>query len=215
MQPAGSSGANWLPGGFGGNLQQPMGMIANLISQLYSMIAQWVQYFGQPPSSPSEAFYRDAGASSSGDPHQAFNGTRADGATQNTDFESMVGHQALVDSDLFCGGYKISTNITAPKAKGVTLNQYATLSSNFGRSQISMDNTGALKILEDGCAVSINNGQTLDIGNGQTISKNADASATLINIDGQGGTIRTTLVAHEGGLNVSASAHKWTSAATS
>lgn len=181
------------PGSIGAIIQQFIGMLQALLGSL--------------SGSGAENYYTDASASSTGDPHLAFSGTQANGTTQSAHFDSMSGHDNLLDSDSFNGGYRISTQVTAPNANGVTSNKSATVTSNYGATQVSLDNQGAATIISNGQAVPISAGQTLDLGNGATVTKNNDGSLVVINVDGNGGTIGTTLRVNGGGVDVTSNAH--------
>jgi hypothetical protein len=183
-----------------------MGPLGPLLQQLYAMVQQLLGALGAG-ANQSENAYADATASSTGDPHLAFNGTQATGQTQSARFDSMVGHSDLLDSDSFAGGYQVSTQVTAPNANGVTTNQCATISTDCGGTRVCLDRTGAASITENGQAVAIASGQTLDLGNGETVTKNTDGSLSVINVNGQGATINTTLRATGSGVNVSTTAH--------
>lgn len=183
-----------------------MGPLGPLLQQLLGMLQQLLGAFGAGGAQPQNA-YADATASSTGDPHLAFDGTQVNGQTKSARFDSMVSHNDLLDSDSFAGGYQISTQVTAPSATGVTSNQSATIATNFGGTQVSLDRSGNASITENGQAVAIASGQTLDLGNGETVTKNADGSLSVINVNGMGATINTTLRSTGGGVNVSTTAH--------
>ena len=181
------------------------GPLGGLIQQLMSLMQQLA---GMLSGGGSQApLYNDATASSTGDPHLAFNGTLANGQTQNSHFDSMVSHGDFLDSDSFAGGYQVSTQVTAPNPSGVTTNQSATITSNYGATQVSLDRSGNASTTEKGQAVTIAAGQTLDLGNGETVTKNNDGSLSVINVNGLGGTVNTTLRANGGGVDVTTSAH--------
>jgi hypothetical protein len=192
-----TGGAQFMFGGIPGFSQ-----IGQMLQQLIGMLQQ---AFGN--QSPPENQYTDATASSTGDPHLAFDGTQSNGTASSQHFDSMVSHNDLIDSDSIPGGYQIATQVTQPNANGITLNKSATITSNYGQSQISVDNAGNASITLGGEPLAISSGQTLDLGNGQTVTKNADNSLTVINTNGQGGTINTTLKPNGGGVDVTTRAH--------
>lgn len=184
------------------------GPVAQLIQQLMALLQQLMGTIGgSSQGRPPENFYNDATASSTGDPHLAFNGTQENGQTQNAHFDSMCSHNDLVDSDSFAGGYQVSTQVTTPNANGVTSNQSASVTTNYGTTKVCLDRAGNASITENGQGISIAAGQTLDLGNGQTVTKNNDGSLAVINVNGQGGTINTTLRATGGGVDVTTTAH--------
>src|SRR5579864_5557103 len=82
--------------------------------QLLSMLANM---FGMGSSGAcGSSYFQNASASSTGDPHLAFNGTNASGNAQQTRFNSMSSHEDLLSSNSFQGGYRISTRTTQPNA---------------------------------------------------------------------------------------------------
>jgi hypothetical protein len=176
-----------------------------IVSQLIDIIKQLLLSFGQ-----NQNFFSSATASSTGDPHLAFDGTDAAGANRQSHFDSMTAHRDLLDSASFAGGYKISTAVTQPAANGVTYNREATISSNFGRTRVSLDNAGNVKILSNGRAVSIAQGQTIDLGNGESVTRNADGSLAVTEQNGMGGSITTHLSENGSGVDVNVQAQNVT-----
>lgn len=192
-----AGGSQAVLGGFPG-----LGMISQLIQQLIGVLQQ---FFGN--QTPPEPAYANATASSTGDPHLAFNGTQSNGTANTQRYDSMTSHPDLLDSDSFDGGFQISTVATPPAPNGTTMNKSATITSNYGRTSITMQNTGEAAITVSGQNVSIDLGQTLDLGNGETVTKNQDGSLTVININGEGGAINTMLKPTGAGVDVTSSAH--------
>lgn len=176
-----------------------------LVSQLIDIIKQLLLSLGQ-----NQNFFSNATASSTGDPHLAFDGSDAGGANRQVRFDSMTAHRDLLDSQSFSGGYRISTEVTQPAANGVTYNREATISSDFGRTRISLDSTGNAKILSNGRALSIGQGQTLDLGNGESVTRNADGSLAVIEQNGMGGSITTRLSENGSGVDVNVQAQNVT-----
>lgn len=176
--------------------------IGRLIQQL---IAALQQYFAGADGHQTQ--YTDATASSTGDPHLAFYGTEQGGQSTSAHFDSMFGHDDLLDSDSFAGGFRISTQVTAPATNGTTMNKSATITSNYGQTHVSLDNSGTATIAAGGQPLTIQAGQTLDLGNGETVTENIDGSLTVINTNGEGATINTTLKVNNGGVDVVTKAH--------
>lgn len=177
------------------------GGASGMVSQLLALIRQLLSSFGQ-----NQTYYTNASASSTGDPHLAFTGTQGNGASRQTRFDSMSGHADLLDSGSFAGGYRVSTQVTQPGANGVTYNREACVTSNFGQTRVSLDDEGHAKILANGRAVSIGQGQTLDLGNGETVTRNADGSLGVTEVNGMGGRITTRLSENSAGVDVNVKA---------
>lgn len=194
-----SAGAgNSSSGIFSGGLQ----LLTSLFTQIGSLISQLFgggssgSGGGLPGGSP-EQFYAQANGGSVGDPHLSFNGQT---------WNDMGSQSDLLDSASFGSGFQISTQASTPNQNGVTYNQSATISTNFGLNSVSMNNAGNVAILQNGEQVSLAKGQTLDMGNGETVTQNQDGSLQVLADDGMGGTMNTTLHANGNGVDVTTNA---------
>jgi len=192
-------------GGFGG--------MTGIIQALLSVITQLLSALGlgglgNPFSGPqgNEQFFQTANGGSVGDPHLSFNGTTPAGGAVQSRFDSMGGHSDLLDSDSYAGGYQVSTAATNPAANGVTWNERATVSTNFGATQVSLDKSGNATIAQNGVTVSLADGQSVDLGNGESVSRAANGSLTISDVNGMGGSITTTLSDDGQGVDVSSQA---------
>lgn len=183
--------------------QGPYSMITAMFGQIMQMLQSLMQMLG----GGGQGQYANATLSSTGDPHLAFNGTDANGNATTAHYDSMTGHSDLFDSDSFSGGYRVSTQTTTPNSQGITMNKSATITSNYGQTQVGLDNAGNATISQNGLNIGITAGQTIDLGNGETVTKNTDGSLSVINSNGIGGTINTTLRANGGGVDVTSSAN--------
>lgn len=189
---------NPVQSGFGGVLSQLLGVIQQLLGMLGLGSA-----FGSAPGSAAsgEQYFANASGSSTGDPHIAFNGTSANG-TQAAHFDSMTDHSDLLESDSFAGGYQVSTSVTQPGANGVTYNRQATISTAFGGTQVSLDNSGNATIMQDGQTITLADGHSIALGNGETVTRSANGSVLVSDDNGLGGTITTTLSENGKGVDV-------------
>jgi hypothetical protein len=149
------------------------------------------------PQYGNEQYYSSATGGSQGDPHLNFNG--------NT-WDNMTSQPNLLQSNSFPGGYQVSTQVTAPNAKGVTYNQSATISLNGGATMVGLNNNGQPSITEYGQNVAISPGQTVQLGSGESVTCNQNGSLTVQAQNGNGGQITTTLTATGPGVNVNVSA---------
>jgi hypothetical protein len=193
--------------GFGNNVPGTNGIVSQLLSivqQLLSMLGMG-NMLGNLPG--AEQTFQTATASSLGDPHLGFSGTTAGGFNQQTHFDSMSDHGDLLDSDSFAGGYRIATSVTQPGANGVTYNQQATVCTNFGSTQISLDRSGNATISQNGRTMSIADGQSVLLGGGESVTRNADGSLVIADANGLGGSITTTLSENGHGVDVTAQAN--------
>ncbi len=206
-------------GGYGssGSLQGVFGSLMGVLEQLMQMLQLLMGYGcsapygsggcnapygpgGNAPCPPygNERFFQNASGSSEGDPHLSFNGAK---------WNNMSSQPDLLNSDSFAGGFRISTQVTPPNAKGVTWNQSATVSLNNGATKITMNNNGDASITNDGQSVSIQRGQTLALGNGESVTYEQNGSLRVSAENGSGGRIETTLTAEGKGVNVDVTAH--------
>jgi hypothetical protein len=153
-----------------------------------------------------QTYFQNANGASAGDPHLSFNGTTAAGASSQSHFDSMTGHSDLLDSDSFAGGHQIATSVTQPNANGVTYNRQATISTGFGETQVSLDNSGNAFIEQNGQSFTLGNGQSYNLGNGETVTRGADGSVVVTDTNGMGGQITTRLRENGQGVDVNTQA---------
>jgi hypothetical protein len=173
-----------------------------VLSQLLSILRQLLSMMGMGAN-----YFQSATASSTGDPHLAFTGTTAGGSAQQSHFDSMTSHGDLLDSDSFAGGYRVSTEVTAANANGVTFNRSAAIATNFGATQVSLDNTGRAAITQNGRTISLANGQTVFLGDGESATRSADGSVVVTDGNAMGGTITATLRENGQGVDVKTQAN--------
>jgi hypothetical protein len=199
-------------GAAGGALQAASNPIGTLLGGIGSLLSQLANYLGGGCSADGtagtgEARYANATASSTGDPHLAFDGTTQNGTSANAKWDDMTSHADLLDSDSFAGGYRVSTTATAPNANGITYNASATVATNGGNTRVSLDAKGNATLLESGRSVNIADGRTLDLGNGESVARAQDGSLTVTDRNRNGGSITTMLRENgSGGVDVNATA---------
>lgn len=186
--------------GFGawGVIQQ----LLAIIQQLFAMLG-----FGARQQPGPQTYYQNATASSTGDPHLAFNGTNQSGGNDQTHFDSMTSHTGLLDSDSFTGGYTISTVATQPNANGITYNQKASITTNFGQTEVTLEKDGDAYLAQNGRRYEIAKGSSVDLGNGESVARNNDGSLVVTDWAGQGGRITTTLSLNGSGVDVNGQAN--------
>lgn len=187
----------------GGLLSQMMQMLQSMMGMLEQVLGGSAGQSEPPVSQPS---FSSATISSTGDPHIAVDGTLADGSNVSLRYDDMQSDPDLVRSNSFAGGYDVSTQTTAPDANGVTYNQSATVTTDFGQNQVSFDNAGDATVLENGSSVAIGAGQTLDLGNGETVTDNG-GSLVVNDTTAAGGTIATTMADDGNGVDVTVAAN--------
>lgn len=189
----------FVPSSYGG---QGGGISAmQIVQQLLAMIQQLLCTFGLGK------YFQSASASSSGDPHLAFCGTDAQGKTTQAHFDSMSGHTDLLDSNSIDGGYRISTTVTQPRTNGITYNQQAGISTDYGQTQVCLDRAGTAYIEQNGTQFTIAAGQSYDVGNGEQVRRDVNGSVIVTAANGRGGSIVTTLSENGQGVDVNTQAH--------
>lgn len=197
----GASSASPIPGG---------GILSGILGELSSMLSQIIALFGggaaQGSASP-QTFYQQASGSSAGDPHLAFDGTTRAGAQAHARFDSMQSQNDLLDSDSFTGGYRVATTVTPPNAQGVTYNQSAVVTTDFGGTAVSLDASGAARILEDGSSTALSDGASIDLGNGELVSRGTDGAVSVTDYSASGGSISTTMRDNGPGVDVAVQAN--------
>lgn len=203
MPPAGDGFTSAYPlSSFNGAAPQQGGLLAQMMQMLQSLMGMMQQFFG---ASPGGTAFGSATISSTGDPHLAINGTLGDGSNVSLKYDDMQSDPDFVRSDSFAGGYGVSTQATAPDANGVTYNQCATVTTNFGQNQVSFDKNGNATILQNGNAVAIGSGQTVDLGGGESVTDNGN-SLVVNDTNGHGGSMTTTMSQNGSGVDVSVNA---------
>jgi len=191
--------------GGSGSLQGPfgplMGMLQQLIQMLQSLMGSGCNTpygSGQCPPDGNERYFRNATASSHGDPHLSFDGEH---------WDNMKSQPDLLHSDSFAGGYRVSTQVTPANGKGATRNQSASVTLNGGSTSVSLNNNGDAEITRDGQRLSIARGQTLQLGNGESVTCEQNGSLSVTAQNDSGGRITTTLSARGKGVDVDVTAH--------
>lgn len=219
-----SLGSSYPPspyGGMGGNASSA-GLFAgfmNVMQGFMNQIAQMMQGLagqqgvnaGQQSVSagqqqPQQQYFTSASLSSTGDPHDAFNGTAA-GQQVSGKWDSMRSHNHLITSNAIPGGFNVATSATPSQANGVTYNQSATITANRGNTVVTMGANGAYSVIDNGQAVSLTAGQTSALSNGETATLNKNGSLTVGVSSAQGGSISTTLSYNGNGVDVNATAN--------
>lgn len=152
--------------------------------------------------SAPQTYFSNANASSTGDPHLAFDGTDETGTAREAHFDSMKSHRDLLDSSSFAGGYRIATTTTAPDARGITYNRAATIFTGFGSTQITLDNAGNASVTENGQTRSLSPNQSLDLTDGERVTRDADGALEVVDRNGLGGEIAAKLSENGAGVDV-------------
>lgn len=150
---------------------------------------------GWPQS--NEQYFSSASGGSNGDPHLSFNGST---------WNDMQSEGDLLRSDSVPGGYRLSTQTTTPNANGVTYNAQATVTTDHGRTSVTLDNNGNASYTQDGTTNTIADGQTINLGNGETVTRSQNGALTITNTTPSGGNITTTLSENGRGVDANVTA---------
>lgn len=204
-------GGSGLAGGFGG-------IVAALMNELASLFAQLSQVMGlawnangdaSQAGAPGQQAFANATASSTGDPHESFAGTRADGRGESGKWDSMTEHANLLSSDSFDGGYRISNTVTQPSANGVTMNKRVDVATDGGQTDVGMNADGTTEVTSFGRKIDLHEGRAVRLNENESVTLNADTSVTIEEKNANGGSIATTLRSNGGGgVDVSNEAHR-------
>jgi len=181
------------------------GGLSPLLQSLGGLLQQLSQALGgsggSPCGNPPQQYFGRASGSSTGDPHLAFSGNGT-----NAHWDSMSGHPDLLDSQSFNGGFRLSTQTTAPNANGVTYNGSATVATRNGRERVTLDNAGNATVDRNGQTFALQDGQSYDLGGGERVSRAADGSLDITQRNARGGSIETTLRDNGQGVDVNVQA---------
>ena len=186
------------------SLTNPLNMMmgfmpgSNMLQQLFQMLQQFFTSQNNAGFGDNEQYYQNANGGSAGDPHLSFNGAT---------WDNMGSQPDLLHSDSFQGGYQVSTQTTPPQPNGITYNQSATVTTNYGNTQVSMDKSGNVSISQYGNSFSLQPGQSADLGNGEFVQRNQDGSLQVTCNNGQGGNITTTMRQNGSGVDVNSTAN--------
>lgn len=188
-------------------MQSPASMMLGPLGGLTQFLSQMIaQFFGSNGASGSssaglgnnEQYFNNASGGSVGDPHLSFNGST---------WNNMGAQPDLLNSNSFRGGYQLSTQTTAPNANGVTYNQSATVATNFGGTQVSLDNAGNATITQNGYSYPMAPGTSYNLGHGEDVTRNQDGSLAITCANRTGGEITTTMRDNGQGVDVHTTAN--------
>jgi len=170
------------------------GMLAQIMAMLQQLTGNVGNAFGgngfggnacggAPPAQPGSATFANATLSSTGDPHLALTGTldNANGTTTqvNDHYDNMSSQRDLLSTNDFGDAFRVSTTATTPNASGVTYNQSATATMDFGRDRVTMGPGGAVSIAEQNAAGESLTTTFTNNGSGVDVSATASGGVTL------------------------------------
>lgn len=183
--------------------------LMEFVSSSFAQLGSLFKFAGpatalQPGGSagPAEQYFKNASASSVGDPHESFRGTTASGAAIDTAWDSMSSHANLLSSGSFDGGYRVSTTVTQPGDRGVTYNERATVATDGGNTTVSLHKDGSTDVTSYGRHVELETGHAVRLSDGESVMRNADGSLTIDDANGRGGSMHTTLRSTGSGVDV-------------
>ena len=156
---------------------------------------------------PQERFV-SVQVSSKGDPHEIITAKTAKGKSFTDRWNSMTAHATLLDSNSFGNSFRVSSEVTAPNAHGVTHNK--SVSIDDGNTRVTMNNNGTYRVTSGDHVYTLSDDHPVHVGNGETITLSKDKSATngvslaVTQTGAHGAKLDATLEADHGGVNVSA-----------
>jgi len=197
------------------------GMLAQIMAMLQQLTGNVGNAFGgngfggnacggAPPAQPGSATFANATLSSTGDPHLALTGTldNANGTTTqvNDHYDNMSSQRDLLSTNDFGDAFRVSTTATTPNASGVTYNQSATATMDFGRDRVTMGPGGAVSVTSNGNAVALGAGQSITLGGGEVVSESTSGAVSIAEQNAAGESLTTTFTNNGSGVDVSATA---------
>ncbi|MBD5635674.1 MAG: hypothetical protein IAI49_14475 [Candidatus Eremiobacteraeota bacterium] len=202
-----SSGSTGL-GGFGGIMNGFMNMLSCALNALSSMFGGTSSSSPTPslPGPSQQTYFANATASSVGDPHDAFDGTTGQGTAVSEKWNSMEPHGDLLDSNSFAGGYRVSTTCTAPESNGVTYNASASVVTDGGATNVTLNANGSYAVTEGGQSVTLTRGEAVPLDGTESVTLGADGSLTIADSNTQGRSISTVLSSNGRGVDVKSTA---------
>ncbi len=197
-------------GAFGG-LTGLIGSLMNQMSGIFQMLASLLSSAtgngnGSAASSGNagQQAFAHATASSTGDPHETFDGTKTSGERVDGKWDSMTSHRNLFSSDSFDGGYRVSNTVTQPNPSGVTMNARVNVATDGGQTNVAMNADGSYDVSQFGHHVDLVQGRAVRLNENEAVTLNADKSITIAETDRAGGSISTTMRSNgSGGVDVS------------
>lgn len=205
------SGSNGSNGSLGGVLTGLVGLLQQLVGALLNQPQNQTPSAQGPTAGGPQQQFKDVDVSSVGDPHLGVVGTREGRAGDqpvDAHWDSMTAHDDLVHSNAIEGGYRVSTAVTQPGANGVTVNQSATVHTNFDQDAVTLNRDGSFAIYDDGRQLQLGKGESATLSGDERVTVNQDGSLTVSASDGKRGTIATTLRANGQGVDVTTHAHE-------
>ncbi len=207
--PAGDNVTRFVPPWFNQSAGSSQGLFTPLLGMLQQMMQMLSSLMGYGCNGSSgngvgcqpygnERYFQNATGSSEGDPHLSFKGEN---------WNNMGSQPNLLNSNSIPGGFRISTQATAPNGKGVTWNRSATVTLNNGATTVGLNKDGQAEITSFGRELSIAPGQTVRLCDGDSVTREQNGSLQILARNGDGGSIETTLSATGRGVNVDVSAH--------
>ncbi len=195
--PGANSGISGILAQLASQVQQSIAKLSNAL--MGTPTASTPTTTGAPQSASSgAATFANVSLGSTGDPHLSFNGQH---------WNDMQSQANLIDSNSFDGGFNVSTQTTAPNSRGVTYNQSAAVTTDYGSTQVTLDNKGNAVVTENGQQIALGDGQSLSLGNGESVARANDGDVTITDTNQWGGSINTTLSDGGRGVNVSVQAN--------
>jgi hypothetical protein len=166
---------------------------------------------GATPPQPGAATFANATLSSTGDPHLALTGTleNANGTTTqvNDHYDNMSSQRDLLSTNDFGDAFRVSTTATTPNANGVTYNQSATATMDFGRDRVTIGPGGAVSVTSNGNALALGAGKSVTLAGGEVVSENGSGAVSIAEQNAAGESLTTTFTNNGSGVDVSATAN--------
>ncbi len=159
---------------------------------------------GASPTNGGGTHFQQINLSSTGDPHDAINGTTSNGMMESAHWDNMQSHRDLLCAPSIAGGFQLSSQASTPNAQGVTMNQSITATMNNGQTALSLNANGTASLSEGNITTQLAPNQTITLNPELSVTDNGNSlifNAQAMN----GGNLQTTLSTNgQGGVDVNA-----------
>jgi hypothetical protein len=172
---------------------------------LFAAIAAAIsQYFQVNSSEKNMTSFRDVSLSSTGDPHDAINGTTSTGTMENRSWNDMQSRSNLLSAPKLAGGLRFSSSVGNPNGQGATMNSGITATAEQGHTTITFAADGKASVQQGNIVNTLVPNETLQLSQSLYVTDNGN-SLTINAQNTDGGSLNATLSENsQGGIDVNA-----------
>jgi hypothetical protein len=185
----------------------PPGLVAAITAAISQYLAQGAGNSGgysQGGAYGTATPFQTVTLGSTGDPHEAIDGTRTDGTSVKRNWNSMQSHPDLLSAPGVAGGFQLSSQVGAQNAQGATMNASVVATADHGRTAISFNANGDASVRQGANVTQLTPNETIQFGPGLSVTDTGNA--LRITAQDAGGSILTTTLSKngQGGVDVNA-----------